>query len=229
MGGHDHGGAGLVDAVQQAHDPDGRVGIEVPGGLVGQQDQGPVDEGPGDRHPLLLATRELVGQVVALLGQPHQVQDLGHLGGDHVLGTADDVQGEGHVLVDGLVGEEAEVLEDAADVAAQVWDLPVAELADLLARHPDVAAVGLLFLEQQPEKGRLPRTGRSHQEDELTLLDVDGRVAQSDGRALVGLGDVVQSDHQLGGGWGSGSAARLWDQPTSRPRAQACRARRQRR
>src|SRR5437879_13657320 len=45
MGGHDHGGAGLVDAVQQAHDHDGRVGIEVAGWLVRQEDDGRGEEG----------------------------------------------------------------------------------------------------------------------------------------------------------------------------------------
>src|SRR4051812_33086310 len=50
--GHDDCRAGAVDAIEEAHDADGRVGIEVAGGLVGQQDQRPVDEGPGDRHAL---------------------------------------------------------------------------------------------------------------------------------------------------------------------------------
>src|SRR3954470_12696382 len=36
VGGHDDGRTGAVDAVEQTHDPDGGVGVEVPGGLVGQ-------------------------------------------------------------------------------------------------------------------------------------------------------------------------------------------------
>jgi hypothetical protein len=41
---------------------------------------------------------------------------------------ADALEGEGDVLVGGLVGQQLEVLEDAADLAAQVRDLPVAHL-----------------------------------------------------------------------------------------------------
>ena len=70
-----HGGAGAVDAVEQAHDADRGGRVEVAGGLVGQEDQRPVHEGPGDRHPLLLAAGELVREVVDLLGQADQLED----------------------------------------------------------------------------------------------------------------------------------------------------------
>ena len=66
---HD-GGAGAVDPVEDPHDADGRGRVEVPGGLVGQQDQRAVDEGSGDRYPLLLATGELVGSRPAFLARP---------------------------------------------------------------------------------------------------------------------------------------------------------------
>src|SRR5690554_5466237 len=57
---HHHGGTGAVNTVQQAHDPHGRAGVEVSGGLVTQQDWGTVHEGTRDRHALLLATRQFV-------------------------------------------------------------------------------------------------------------------------------------------------------------------------
>ena len=139
MGGHQHGGAGPVDPVEQPHDALAGGGVEVAGRLVGQQDQRPVDEGPGDRHPLLLAAGQLVGQVVALLGQADQVEDLGHLGAHHVLGPADHLEGERHVLVDRLVGQQPEVLEDAADVAAQVGHPPLGQGDDVLPGLPDLA------------------------------------------------------------------------------------------
>src|ERR1051326_5312186 len=51
--GHHHGGAGAVDPVEQPHDVDTGLGIEVPGRLVGQQQRGVIDERPGDRDALL--------------------------------------------------------------------------------------------------------------------------------------------------------------------------------
>ena len=176
VGGDDHRGPGPVDPVEQAHDAEAGRGVEVPGGLVGQEDQRAVDEGPGHRHPLLLATGQLAGQVVALLGQADQVEDLGHLGGDHVLGPADHLEGEGDVLEDGLVGQEAEVLEDAADVAAEVGDAPLGQVADLLARLPDAPGVGHLLAQEEPDERGLAGARRADQEDELTLVDLYGAV-----------------------------------------------------
>ena len=69
VGRHHHRGARPVDAVEQAHDA-AVGGVQVAGRLVGQEDQGPVDEGPGDGHPLLLAAGELVGQVLGFLPSP---------------------------------------------------------------------------------------------------------------------------------------------------------------
>src|SRR5688572_22553096 len=73
MGDHDDGRAGPVDPVQQTHDFDRRVGVEVSGGLVGQQDQRAVDEGPGHGDSLLLAAGQLVGVAVLLAPETHQL------------------------------------------------------------------------------------------------------------------------------------------------------------
>ena len=170
---------GPVDAVEQLHDALARLRVEVPRGLVGQQDQGPVDEGAGDRDPLLLTAGELVGQVVPLVGQADQVEHLRHLVRHHVPGPADDLEREGHVLEDRLVGQEAEVLEDAADVAAQVRHPPFRQLHDVAAGLEDLAGVGKLLAEQEPDEGRLPGSGRADEKDEFALLDLDGDVARA--------------------------------------------------
>ena len=139
MGGDHHRGPGAVDAIEELHDALARLGVEVPGGLVGQQDEGPVHEGPGHRHPLLLATGELAREVVGLLGQTHQVEDLGHLVGHHVARAADHLEGEGHVLEHRLIGQEPEILEDAADVAPEVGHPPLRQIDDVAAGLPDLA------------------------------------------------------------------------------------------
>src|SRR5207302_1353551 len=61
--------------------------------------------------------------------------------------------------------------------------------------HPHLALVGLLLFGDQAEEGGLAGTGWADEEDELAFLDVDVDIAQSNGRALVGLGDVVELDH----------------------------------
>jgi hypothetical protein len=51
----EHSGAGAVDPVQQLHDPDRGLRVEVARRLVGQQQRGMVDECARNRDALLLA------------------------------------------------------------------------------------------------------------------------------------------------------------------------------
>src|SRR3954467_2912229 len=60
VGDHHDRRAGPVDPADQPHDLDGGVRGKVAGGLVGQQDQGPVHERPGHRDTLCLATGQCV-------------------------------------------------------------------------------------------------------------------------------------------------------------------------
>ena len=52
-----------VELVEEGHDLIAGVGVEVAGGLVGEDDGGLVDEGAGDGDALALAAGELVGLV----------------------------------------------------------------------------------------------------------------------------------------------------------------------
>src|SRR5512135_929222 len=68
VGDHDHGDVLLVvELLEDGHDLEAGLAVEVAGGLVGQDHGGVVEQGPGDGHPLLLAARELVGLVVGPL------------------------------------------------------------------------------------------------------------------------------------------------------------------
>src|SRR4029079_17974225 len=64
---HEDRRAGAIDAVEELHDPDARVGVEVPGRLVADEERRVVDDGPRDRDALLLAAGELVGERVHLV------------------------------------------------------------------------------------------------------------------------------------------------------------------
>ena len=104
----------LADDAQHLCD---ELGIERARDLVQEHDSRLHGEGTDDRHPLLLATREPVGIVVLLLGEPEALQErpaglLGLLAGD-----AERSDGpEGDVAEHGHVREQVEGLEDDADV-----------------------------------------------------------------------------------------------------------------
>ena len=83
VGDHEDGlvelAAGLAEHLE---DGVGVFGVEVAGGLVGEDDGGAVDEGAGDGDALLFATGELVGAVIeAALDAEHvgEVIEEGHV------------------------------------------------------------------------------------------------------------------------------------------------------
>ena len=68
MGGDDDGRPPGVRGVEEVHHLEGPLGVEVAGGLVGEEEGGIAHQRPRHGHPLLLAAgeggRELVGPVL---------------------------------------------------------------------------------------------------------------------------------------------------------------------
>ncbi len=63
VGDHDDGVAFAVEAAEEIDDDALVGGVEVSGGLVGEQDGRVIDEGAGDADALLLSAGELAGEV----------------------------------------------------------------------------------------------------------------------------------------------------------------------
>ena len=63
-----------VQLREERHDLLAGLGVEVAGGLVGQQDRGRIDQRPGNGHALALAAGEFVGLVQHAIEQAHLPQ-----------------------------------------------------------------------------------------------------------------------------------------------------------
>ena len=87
MGNQNHHVALAGQLIQQGHDLGAAVAVEGTGGLVGENDMPTVHQGPGDRHPLLLASGQLMRTVGCAFGQTEPVKQGGGagmtLGGGH--------------------------------------------------------------------------------------------------------------------------------------------------
>ena len=127
VGRHDDHGAAGVDVAQQLEDAASGALVEVAGGLVGQEDGGVVDQRAGDRHPLLLAARQLARIRPALGRQAHLGQHAHDPGRDGVGAGAGHLEREGDVLLGGAVFQQPEVLEHDAQPAAEPGHLVGAE------------------------------------------------------------------------------------------------------
>lgn len=72
------------------------------------------------------------------------------------------MHGKRHILVDRHGGDEAEILEDDAHLAAKERHFAPAQPGDVLAVHHDAALGGQLFAEDELEQSGLAGTGVAH-------------------------------------------------------------------
>jgi hypothetical protein len=157
VGGDEGGDAfGLDDGAEQAHDLLGGLGVELAGGLVGEQELGAGGEGAGDGDALLLAAGELARALFRVAGEADDVEHEGDaflaLAGVH----PGDAEGDADVLGGGQDGDQAEGLEDERDAgAAQLHPLGLGHGGDVLAGDVDGAAVGPVEAADDVEQGGL--------------------------------------------------------------------------
>ena len=177
---------------QEVLQPGDRLGVEMVGGLVEQQQVRPLEEQPAEGHPAALAARELVDvgvrrrQPQGVHGDLQRAVELPGVGGlDGVL----DAPLLGHQLVHRVVGHLlAELGVDLVELVEQGAGLghPLLDVAeDVLGR------VEPRLLRQVADPGPLGRPGLADE-----LLDLAGHDLQQ--RALAG---AVQPQHaDLGAG-----------------------------
>ena len=65
----------LLHRTHQLDDLGAGLAVEVAGGLVGQEQLGPVEQGTGDRGALHLTAGHLAGTVLGPFRQPHLVDE----------------------------------------------------------------------------------------------------------------------------------------------------------
>ena len=119
VGDHDDSVALGVEAEKLVHDEGGRMGVQVSGWLVGENNLGVGDDGAGDSGALLLATGELEGHVVFFFFEIKTVENLRGFYKAASFVVAGVNERKGDVFDDGEVGDEIEVLEDKADFLAR--------------------------------------------------------------------------------------------------------------
>ena len=92
---------------------------------------------------------------------------------------ADYFQRKRDVLEHRFVGKQLEVLEHATDVAAQIRHTPVAHGGQVLVRDVNMTTCGLDFARNGLDEGGFTGTRMTHQEQELTRVNLQAHVFQS--------------------------------------------------
>jgi hypothetical protein len=186
----------LVDLAHKLDDPEARLRVEVGRGLVGQDDEGPRHQRPGDGYPLALAARELVGLVLQPVGEAHFLDEVPHYLRARLPGQGSPEQeGKLDVLEDVEDRNEIEGLEDEADLLAAVagqllvaqgLDVGPIDAHDSRGRQVDAA--------EHVEHRALARARRSCDGEELAPLVLEVDAAQG---FDLGLAEHVLFRHSL--------------------------------
>jgi len=158
-----------VQGAQEIHDVARGRGVEVPRGLVGQDQARAAHQCARDRDPLLLPAGELARQTVGGVGETDRAErvlrTLAVLGGRGI--AVDERQLD--VLARAGARQQVEALEDEADAhVAQHRALIGGEPAHVPSVEPVLAARRAVEAAQDVEQRRFPGARGAHDGDQLT-------------------------------------------------------------
>ena len=166
---------------------DAQLRVEVGQRLVEEEDLRVADDGAAEGDALTLAA----GQSLRLaVEQLLDAQDLGRLADqlvDLVLGLLAQLEAERHVVIHGHVRIQRVVLEHHRDVAVLRRDV-----VDQAVANVELALRDLLKAGDHAQRGGLAAAGRSDQNDELLVGDVQAEVGHGSHIARVDLVDVIE-------------------------------------
>ena len=202
-------GVGAVQALDEGEDGLGGAGVEVAGGLVGEQDAGRGDEGAGKGDALLFASGELAGAVRGAIGKAYFGEPGAGFGERGGVGFAAGEQGHGYVLEGGELRHEVVKLPDVADVAvAEGGGLGGGDGGESPFAHPNLAGGGAVERCEEVEEGGFAGAGFADDGDHLAGSYGEGEVAKE---LEVGVAESLAGVGLCGGirrGWRGLSQAR---------------------
>src|ERR1700682_6700489 len=110
--------------------------------------------------------------------------------------VAQHAEGKRHVLIHSQIGQQLEVLEHKADLAALAGQVPPLHASELDPVDEDLALGRLLFPDQKADEGRLPRPRSPDQEYEVAFGD--GQVDVAGGFRICGISlpDVLKANYR---------------------------------
>ena len=151
-------------------------------------------DGSGHRNALLLATAQDSRGALASPAQPDPIECLADAGTNEARRKTEDLERDGHVLVDRPGGDELEVLKYDADVATEERNGVVRQAGNVPAEKEDAPFIDGLGAVEKPEERGFSRAARSGDEHELAALDDQVRSAKDGGARSIGFVDVLEHE-----------------------------------
>jgi len=198
MGGHQDSRPLIIDVAQQTQELGSEIGVEVPSGLIGENESRLVGKGTSDRDTLLFSTRERVRKRRLSMLQAEAPEHLHGPAMGFARRNTMDAQDEGDVLEHSLAAQKLEILKDDAYFAAQQRQLSSHHFVDSSTCNPHLA-LGRVFGGVEHAQQRCLACARwSGQKNEFTGLNLEIE-SIDDGASLVFLGNGTETNHGLDG------------------------------
>ncbi len=196
MGHAHHGHAFVGQAHHHVQHLADHFRVQGRGGLVEEHHDGVHRQRARDRHALLLPAGQLARELVLVSGQAHAVEHLEAALLRLVGAAAEHLDlRDREVLRHRQVGEQLEVLEHHADLAAQLGQVGL-RVVDGHAVDVDLAFLdGLQCVDRLDQRG-FARARRAAHDHHFALADGGGAVVQHL-EAAVPLGNVLEFNHLL--------------------------------
>jgi len=176
----DDASASFVQLSEKLHDFFTLRGMQVTGGLVGQNQLGALNDGAGDSHELLLPARKLIGEEVFFANDVEAVEDVANEADALFVGDVFIGEGDFQVLEDRQVVDEVVALENEADIGfVKLIALLYIESVDRLAVKVVLAGPRAIEHADNAEERRLPGSRGSHERNKFTRLNLQGDAAQN--------------------------------------------------
>src|SRR5258708_6168509 len=203
MGGDHHRPPHVIEAFEQIHDLDGKVGIEIAGGLVGNEQRRLRDHRARNAHALLFAGRKFQGAVPLLAEQTDLIERRAHALVDLALRHAGDDQRQRHVVRHGPVVQQLVILKYHAYAFAELGDAARLYPGGILVVDEHLAARGAFDERDQFQNTALAGTGVAGQKRQLAVIDLERHAGQGLAAVGVALVDLVETDHASGSDFNS--------------------------
>src|SRR5713101_1343713 len=190
------GGAPVVEALEELHDFVALRGVEVAGGLVGEDELGILDDRASDANELLLAAGKLVGEEIFFADDVEAVEDIANQADALFVGDIFVGERDFEIFEDGEIVDEVIALEDEADVGfVQLVAFLDVEFVDGLIVKIVFAVPRAVEHADDAEQRGFSGTGRSHEGDEFAGLNVQGDAAEDEEFAAAGVEGLLKISH----------------------------------
>lgn len=184
------------DEVEQEVENHGAVFlVERSGGLIGEEDFGPVHEGAAEGGALALAAGELLDALVEAMAEAGTLSEFHEAGLGNATVNAGGDGGDEAVLGEREIGDEIVKLEDEADLVAQQAK-KIAMAIDFNSVDEDAAAIGLIETAEEMEECAFAAARGAAEGDGLAFDGLEVNTLQDSDRAVVvALPEVLSTEN----------------------------------